>query len=58
MVITELEKFTKLQKRILLEGLRAYWQTPFRRASGYRVYEGGWFGLRNIFEDHFGGTRA
>jgi DNA-binding MarR family transcriptional regulator len=54
MVITELDRFSKLQKRILLEGLRAFWQAPLRRAEGYRVYEGGWFGLRNIFLDHFG----
>ena len=55
MVLTELDKFSKLHKRILLEGLRAFWETPFRRAWD-RAYPG-CFGLSNILAEHFGLSR-
>jgi DNA-binding MarR family transcriptional regulator len=54
MVITELDKFPKLQKRILLEGLREFWEAPLRRAEGRHVYQADWFRLYKIFLDYFG----
>jgi hypothetical protein len=51
MVITELDRFSKLQKRILLEGLRAFLRAPIRRARGHEYPDCFW--IDDILEDHF-----
>jgi DNA-binding MarR family transcriptional regulator len=47
-----ISKLSKLQKRILEEGLRAYWREPIHRALGAR--KPGSFDIRNILMDFFG----
>jgi hypothetical protein len=44
-------KLSKLQKRILEEGLKAHWDKPISRAWGYGVP--GRFGISTILEDFY-----
>ena len=44
-------KLSKLQKRILAEGLKAFWNAPVRRAKGRRDEDS--FGIAEILRDFF-----
>src|SRR4029077_15542343 len=48
-------KLSKLQKRILEEGLKAHWDKPISRAWGYGVP--GRFGISKILEEFFGANK-
>jgi hypothetical protein len=45
-------KLSKLQKRILEEGLKAHWREPIHRAWGNKTP--GRFGISKILEEFFG----
>jgi DNA-binding MarR family transcriptional regulator len=47
-----ISKLSKLQKRILEEGLKAHWRAPIQRAWGHGTP--GRFGIREILEEFFG----
>jgi DNA-binding MarR family transcriptional regulator len=48
-------KLSKLQKRILEEGLKAHWQEPIHRAWGHGTP--GRFGINKILEEFFGANK-
>ena len=48
-------KLSKLQKRILEEGLKAHWQEPIHRAWGHGTP--GRFGISEILEEFFGANK-
>jgi hypothetical protein len=48
-------KLSKLQKRILEEGLKAHWHKPIHRASGDDTP--GCFGISKILEEFFGASK-
>jgi hypothetical protein len=48
-------KLSKLQKRILEEGLKAHWDKPISRAWGYGAP--GRFGISKILEEFFGANK-
>jgi hypothetical protein len=48
-------KLSKLQKRILKEGLKAHWDKPISRAWGHGVP--GRFGISQILEEFFGANK-
>src|SRR5260221_10281460 len=51
----KVSKLSKLQKRILEEGLKAYWCEPFHRAWGSKTP--GRFGISQILEEFFGANK-
>jgi hypothetical protein len=48
-------KLSKLQKRILEEGLKGHWHKPIHRAWG--IDTPGWFGVSKILEEFFGASK-
>jgi DNA-binding MarR family transcriptional regulator len=48
-------KLSKLQKRILEEGLKAHWDKPIHRASGKDTP--GCFGISKVLEEFFGASK-
>src|SRR5260370_17314624 len=48
-------KLSKLEKRILEEGLKAHWQEPIHRAWGHGTP--GRFGISEILEEFFGANK-
>ena len=48
-------KLSKLQKRILEEGLKAHWREPIHRAWGSKTP--GRFGISQILEEFFGANK-
>src|SRR5260221_5066309 len=51
----KVSKLSKLQKRILEEGLKAYWCEPIHRAWGSKTP--GRFGISQILEEFFGANK-
>jgi hypothetical protein len=51
----KVSKLSKLQKRILEEGLKAHWDEPIHRAWGHGVP--GRFGISKILEEFFGAKK-
>jgi hypothetical protein len=50
-----ISKLSKLQKRILEEGLKAHWREPIHRAWGNKTP--GRFGISQILEEFFGANK-